>query len=44
MSRKETQIIKGVAILFMIFLHLFNRLENVNLCNNMLIWGGGATS
>lgn len=31
---------KGMAILFMLFLHLFNRLENVDLCENILTIGG----
>ena len=34
MTKNETQIMKGVAILLMLFLHLFNREENVNLCYN----------
>lgn len=32
MSLRESTILKGVAILFMLYLHLFNRLENVDLC------------
>lgn len=32
MSKQETQILKGVAILLMLFLHLFNREANVALC------------
>ena len=34
MTKNETQIMKGVAILLMLFLHLLNREENVNLCYN----------
>lgn len=36
MSRNESQILKGVAILFMLFWHLFNRIGNVDLCNTYL--------
>lgn len=36
MTRRESQIMKGVAILLMLFLHLFNQEENVNLCRNLL--------
>ena len=32
MTKQETQIMKGVAILLMIFLHLFNQIRNVELC------------
>lgn len=31
---------KGVAILFMLFLHLFNQMSNVNLCDNFVTIGG----
>lgn len=31
MTKQETQIMKGVAILLMIFLHLFNQMSNVEL-------------
>lgn len=34
MTRHETRILKGVAILLMLYLHLFNRIENVELCAN----------
>ena len=30
MSIRETTILKGVAILFMLYLHLFNQMANVN--------------
>lgn len=36
MNRQETQIMKGVAILLMLFLHLFNQQGNVALCNTFL--------
>lgn len=36
MSRQDTQIIKGVAIMLMLFLHLFNRQGNVELCRPFL--------
>lgn len=39
MNREESQILKGVAILFMLYLHLFNRTENVELCNVLLYVG-----
>lgn len=28
--------LKGVAILFMLFYHLFNQMQNVNICNNYI--------
>lgn len=36
MTKQETQIMKGVAILLMLFLHLFNQLPNVEECHNLL--------
>lgn len=36
MTKQDSQTIKGVAILFMIFLHLFNRMSNVDLCHNLI--------
>lgn len=50
MNRDETTILKGVAILMMVFHHLFNRLENVALCadlplfndQSLLLWLSGA--
>lgn len=36
MSRQESQIMKGVAILLMLFLHLFNQQANVALCTTFL--------
>lgn len=36
MTRQESQAMKGVAILLMIFLHLFNQEGNVALCHNLL--------
>ena len=36
MSIRETTILKGVAILFMLYLHLFNQMANVNLCTTYL--------
>lgn len=40
MDRNETQMIKGIAILMMLFLHLFNRMHNVELTQPW-IWIGG---
>lgn len=40
MSIKETIILKGVAILFMLYLHLFNQMANVDLCTTYLSVGG----
>lgn len=40
MNKQESQIMKGVAILLMLFLHLFNQLPNVELCRNF-IWIDG---
>lgn len=39
-SRKQTNVLKGVMILFMLFLHLFNRMGNVALCENSIFIGG----
>lgn len=36
MTRQESQAMKGVAILLMIFLHLFNQEANAELCNNLV--------
>lgn len=36
MTKQETQMMKGVAILLMLFLHLFNQLPNVELCHNLI--------
>ncbi|MDE6322176.1 MAG: acyltransferase, partial [Muribaculaceae bacterium] len=40
MERRDSQIIKGIAILMMLFLHLFNRMNNVELCQPW-VWIGG---
>lgn len=39
MTKQETQVMKGVAILLMIFLHLFNQMNNVELCQNYFYIG-----
>lgn len=39
MTKQETQIMKGVAILLMIFLHLFNQMSNVELCRSFIYIG-----
>lgn len=39
MSRQESQIIKGVAIVLMLFLHLFNQQNNIALCNTFFYLG-----
>ena len=36
MTKDDTQMLKGVAILLMLWLHLFNRIENVDLCHNLV--------
>lgn len=36
MTRQQSQMMKGVAILLMIFYHLFNREGNVQLCHSLL--------
>lgn len=36
MNKRETTILKGLAILFMLYLHLFNRMGNVDLCVNFI--------
>lgn len=36
MTKEESLIMKGVAILFMLFLHLFNQMTNVGLCENLI--------
>lgn len=40
MSIREITILKGVAILFMLYLHLFNPMANVDLCTTYLSIGG----
>lgn len=40
MTRRQSQMMKGVAILLMIFLHLFNQECNVALCRNLLFIDG----
>ncbi len=40
MTKYQTQIMKGVAILLMLFLHLFNQLHNVEECTNFLYVDG----
>lgn len=40
MTRQESQIMKGVAILLMLFLHLFNQQHNVALCTTYLCIDG----
>lgn len=40
MTRQQSQMMKGVAILLMIFLHLFNQEANVDLCHNLLFIDG----
>lgn len=40
MNKNESKIMKGVAILLMVFLHLFNRESNVNLCHNLVYISG----
>lgn len=40
MTRQQSQMMKGVAILLMIFLHLFNQECNVALCHNLLFIDG----
>lgn len=39
MTKQETQIMKGVAVLLMIFLHLFNQMHNVELCESFIYIG-----
>ncbi len=36
MTKQDSQMMKGVAILLMLFLHLFNQLSNVELCHNLI--------
>lgn len=40
MNRDQTQVLKGVAIILMLFLHLFNQADNVDLCHNLIYIGG----
>lgn len=40
MTKEQSQMMKGVAILLMIFLHLFNQSGNVALCHNLIFIGG----
>jgi hypothetical protein len=39
-SRKQTNVLKGVMILFMLFYHLFNRIPNIDLCDDLVSIGG----
>lgn len=39
MTRQDTQILKGISILLMLFLHLFNKPDNVDLCRTFLYVG-----
>lgn len=39
MTKQESLIVKGLAILMMLFLHLFNSIENCNLCENFIMIG-----
>lgn len=40
MTKQESQMLKGVAILLMLFYHLFNQLSNVELCHNYVYIDG----
>lgn len=40
MTKQQSQMMKGVAILLMIFLHLFNQAGNVDLCRNFIFIDG----
>lgn len=40
MTRRQSQMMKGIAILLMLFLHLFNQEDNVALCHNLLFVDG----
>jgi hypothetical protein len=39
-TKNDTMVLKGVAIMFMLFLHLFNQIQNVDLCTNLFYVGG----
>ncbi|MGM9851670.1 MAG: acyltransferase family protein [Muribaculaceae bacterium] len=39
MTKEQSLILKGVAILLMLYCHLFNQTTNVELCNNMIFCG-----
>lgn len=39
MTKEESKIMQGVAILLMMYLHLFNQMTNVDLCQNFLYIG-----
>jgi len=38
-TKRDSLILKGMAILFMLFLHLFNQMQNVDLCTNFIYIG-----
>ena len=40
MTRQDSQTIKGVAIILMLFLHLFNHLDVVETCHNLVFING----
>lgn len=39
MKKEETLMLKGIAILLMLFLHLFNNIEEARACHNLLLIG-----
>lgn len=39
MTKQDSLMVKGLAILMMLFLHLFNSLSNCNLCDNLIVIG-----
>ena len=39
MTKQDSLMVKGLAILMMLFLHLFNSLSNCNLCDNLIMIG-----
>ena len=40
MSKQETQIIKGIALLMMLWLHLFSNVEQTQTCTNLIYIDG----
>lgn len=36
MTKEDSLLLKGIAILLMLFFHLFNQLQYVSLCDNYI--------
>ncbi|WP_418583690.1 hypothetical protein [Holdemanella porci] len=41
LTKKQTKSLQGIAILFMLGLHLFNRIDIAGFYDVKIYWGGG---